>query len=190
MFSGCFTNSVILTRYAFAVLLTSLWKGETLHSPTPAASPQLHTRPAAVQDAEIIYKLYCGAPSYFELISIPPPTPLEVERELEAATLDPKRCTELIVDEEEVIGYLDYKLDYPEAGDATVNLLLIPEHLQSLGYGRRTIALLEERLKGRAKRILASIYGQNSRAKRFWDSLGYRFAIDARPVLEWYAKEL
>lgn len=125
-----------------------------MHSPTPAAAP-LHTRPAALQDAGIIYELYCGAPSYFELISIPPPTPLEVERELEAAVLDPKRCTELVVHEGEVVGYLDYKLDYPEEGDATVNLLLIPENLQSRGYGRRTITLLEERLRGRVKRVLA-----------------------------------
>lgn len=169
---------------------TFSWKGETLHSPTPAAAPHFYTRPATLTDAAAIYDLYCGAPSYFDIISIPPPTPFEVERELEAAVLDPKRCTELVVQEGEVVGYLDYKLDYPETGDATVNLLLIPEHLQSRGYGRRTMSLLEARLQGRVKRVLASIYGQNGRAKRFWNSLGYRFAIDARPVLEWYAKEL
>ncbi len=165
-------------------------KGETLHLPLPAEVPHLYTRPATLVDAAIIYDLYCGAPSYFEVISIPPPTPLEVERELEAAALDPKRRVELVVEGGKTVGYLDYKLDYPEPGDATVNLLLIPERFQSRGYGRRSITLLEERLSGQTKRILASIYGRNSRAKRFWDSLGYRFAIDARPVLEWYAKEL
>lgn len=45
-------------------------------------------------------------------------------------------------------------------------------------------------MSGRAKRILASIYGQNPRAERFWSSLGYSFAIDAKPLLDWYAKTL
>ncbi len=163
-----------------------------------SATPNLHTRLATMADAEHVFNLYCRAPRYFELLSAPLPTLPEVERELEAAAQDPKRCVELLIDkgqhedggENQMVGYLDYKLDYPEPGDVTVNLLLIPEALQSRGYGRRSIGLLEAGLQGRAKRILASIYGSNPRAKRFWRSLGYRFAIDARPVLEWYAKEL
>ena len=100
------------------------------------------------------------------------------------------RVKRILVEDGEPVGFLDYKLDYPEPGDATVNLLLIPEAIQSRGYGRRSIGLLEAGLQGRARRVLASIYGSNARAKRFWRGLGYRFAIDARPVLEWYAKEL
>jgi hypothetical protein len=49
---------------------------------------------------------------------------------------------------------------------------------------------LETRLQGKVRRVLASVYGQNLRAKRFWASLGYSFAIDAKPVLDWYAKYL
>ena len=157
-----------------------------------SSTPKLHTRTATVSDAEHVFNLYCGAPRYFELLSAPLPTLPEVERELEAAAQDPKRCVELLLDGDgdRMVGYLDYKLDYPEPGDVTVNLLLIPEVLQSRGYGRRSIGLLEAGLQGRARRILASVYGSNLRAKRFWRSLGYRFAIDARPILEWYAKEL
>lgn len=157
---------------------------------TISSAPQLHTRPATLKDAPRLYNLYRGAPRYFELLSAPLPTLPEVERELEAAAQDPKRRVELLLEGESAVGYLDYKLDYPEPGDATVNLLLIPEALQSRGYGRRSIGLLEAGLQGRASRILASIYGSNARAKRFWRSLGYSFAIDARPILEWYAKEL
>jgi len=40
------------------------------------------------------------------------------------------------------------------------------------------------------RRVLASIYGQNPGARRFWEALGYAFAIDAKPVLDWYAKQL
>lgn len=151
---------------------------------------QLYTQPATFQDAERVYRIYCGAPKYFDILSAPLPTLPEVERELEAAAQDPKRCTELLLEGNDAVGFLDYKLDYPDLGDATVNLILIPEALQNRGYGRRAMTLLEQNLQGRSKRVLASIYGSNARAKRFWRSLGYRFAIDARPILEWYAKEL
>ncbi|MDQ3396389.1 MAG: GNAT family N-acetyltransferase [Deinococcota bacterium] len=168
-------------------------------------TPQTITRPATVKDAGLIHKVYSQTPEYFKIISIPVPTLAEVERELEAAASDPRRCTELVLARDPlcqrrglrdndgcqwVIGYLDYKLDYPEASDATVNLLLILAGLQSRSYGRRCIRDLESRLSGRAKRILASIYGQNPRAERFWSSLGYSFAIDAKPLLDWYAKTL
>ena len=154
------------------------------------STAKLHTRPVTPADAPCIFELYCGVPRYFELLSAPLPTLPEVERELEAAAQDPKRHVELLVEDGATVGYLDYKLDYPKPGDATVNLLLIPEAIQSRGYGRRSMRILEASLQGRANRVLASIYGSNARAKRFWRSLGYRFAIDARPVLEWYAKEL
>jgi ribosomal protein S18 acetylase RimI-like enzyme len=89
-----------------------------------------------------------------------------------------------------VAGYLDYKLDYPQEGDATVNLLLIRHGLQSYGVGTACAEDLERRLTGKAQRMLASIYGENPRARNFWERLGYTFAIDAKPLLEWYAKEL
>ncbi len=160
---------------------------------TNSSRPRGYTRPADVEDAQTVYDIYCQTPSYFEkVISIPGPTLAEVTRELEVAAQDPRRFVELVLEPSTAtpVGYLDYKLDYPEAGDATVNLLLIPEPLQNRGHGRYCIRDLERRLSGRATRILASIYGENERAKRFWTSLGYTFAIDAKPVLDWYAKDL
>src|SRR5690606_16218651 len=89
-----------------------------------------------------------------------------------------------------VVGYLDYKLDYPEPGDATVNLLLVLPSVQSQGIGGACARDLERRLSGRSRRMLASIFGDNPRARRFWERLGFRFAIDAKPHLDWYAKDL
>lgn len=165
-----------------------------------ARSPGIEIRPANVEDARIVHQLYQQTPAYFAIISMPVPTLAEVERELDAAAIDPRRCVELILADVKdgipdatggwVVGYLDYKLDYPESGDAMVNLLLILERLQSRGLGRSCVRDLERRLRGRAKRVLASIYGQNPRAERFWRSLGFQFAIDAKPVLDWYAKPL
>lgn len=163
------------------------------------------TRPAGPADALLIHEIYLQTPEYFAIISIPTPTLAEVERELEAAASDPRRSTELVLGEDgdcwthgiadpisgqRAVGYLDYKVDYPQEGDATVNLLLVLKALQGRGYGRACIQDLEARLRGRSQRVLASIYGQNPRAERFWCSLGYCFAIDARPILNWYAKAL
>lgn len=142
-----------------------------------------------------MHAIYCGAPSYFDALSIPLPTVREVQTELETAAADPRRSTELVLahlgpDESQVAGYLDVTLAYLEPDDATVNLLLVREELQGRGIGSEAIRRLEERLAGRVSRVLASVYGKNARAQRFWRSLGYVFAIDAAPVLEWYAKRL
>lgn len=171
------------------------------------ASTEL-ARAAHPGDARLIHELYRNTPGYFEIISMPMPTEAEVKRELEAASGDERRFTELIFLPEDiapasipvglsdeqtgrtVVGYLDYKLDYPEAGEGMVNLLLIHEGLQNLGLGRACVQDLEARLKGQVSRLLASIYGQNPRAEHFWTSLGYRFAIDAKPVMDWYAKDI
>jgi GNAT superfamily N-acetyltransferase len=172
------------------------------------ASPGAITRPADVQDAPLVHALYLETPGYFEIISIPVPTLAEVETELQTAARDSRRQVELVFAPPElplagwhlrdqrngraVVGYLDYKLDYPEPGDATVNLLLVHGDLQSKGVGKSCASDLEARLRrrGDVRRVLASIYGQNPRAERFWRSLGFDFAIDAKPILDWYAKEL
>lgn len=169
-------------------------------------SPDAATRPVTPLDAPLVHAVYRATPGYFEIISIPIPTLAEVEKELEAATADPRRRVELVLappgleladwplrdpaDGRAVVGYLDYKLDYPNPGDATVNLLLVHLDAQGRGVGRHCVGDLERRLRGSFRRVLASIYGRNPRAERFWRSLGYSFAIDARPVLDWYAKEL
>jgi len=173
-------------------------------APASLIAPKVRTRPATAHDAELVLMLYRQTPVYFEIISNPVPSLAEVERELEAAAHDHRRFVELVLAPnseateaprdpktgQAVVGYLDCKLDYPAAGDATVNLLLIATPYQGYGYGRCCVERLVRRLKGRAKRILAAIYGRNPQAERFWRSLGYRFAIDAKPILDWYAKAL
>ncbi len=169
----------------------------------------LHLRPAGADDAGLVHALYLATPTYFEAIGKPVPTSSEVRTDLMLAERDERRYVVLAVLDDRaeasklpagvphddgsggpVVAYVDYKLDYPDVGDATVNLLLVHGALQSRGYGAAVVAALEELLRGRARRVLASIYGSNPRAKRFWERLGYRFAIDARPVLEWYGKRL
>jgi len=166
---------------------------------------QNYTRPASSADAELVHSIYVQTPQYFDIIAIDMPNLTEVKGELEAAGRDSCRHTELILSGPElpyesgiidpnskrhVLGFLDYKLSYPETKDVTVNLLMIAGKLQAQGIGQKVMAELEQRLEGRTKRVLASIYGRNIGATRFWKRMGYHFAIDAQPILDWYAKEI
>ena len=109
----------------------------------------------------------------------------------DASRLTARPSSSVVPVNAEPLGYLDLKCDYPNPGDATINLLLISELCQSRRFGSQAVEWLEEHLRGRGcRRVLASVYGHNPRAVRFWERLGYRFAVDARPVLEWYAKAL
>jgi hypothetical protein len=134
------------------------------------------TRPVTAFDAGVIHSLYVATPGYFDMISIPVPTLAEVRTELAAAAEDPRRHVELVLAEAEphplgvtvdgesgrpVVGVLDFKVDYPEPGDATVNLLLIHVGYQRRGWGTRVVRHLETGLRGRARRDLAAIYGRN-----------------------------
>lgn len=174
----------------------------TLNSPRVAVTTR-KVRAGNPHDVELVHGVYQYAPEYFEQISMPVPTIAEVETDIAVAQDDTRRTLELVlvdwhtdvapidpVTSLHVAGYLDYKLDYPNAGDATVNLLLIRSDMQSHGIGRSCARELETRLAGQARRLLASIYGSNPRARKFWQRLGYHFAIDARPMVEWYGKEL
>lgn len=141
-------------------------------------------------DAPALQVLYASSPRYFQTIAAPIPLLEDVIRELESALQDPRRQLEFVVKAGERIGYLDLKFDYPQAGDVTVNLLLIAESQQRRGIGALVMRDLEQRLTGRVRRILAGVFFENSGAAAFWEGLGYHFAVDARPVLSWYAKEL
>ena len=167
----------------------------------------LALHPVALQHAPLLHELYLRTPDYFSLLGTRPPSLGEVERDVQTALFDPRRCLELIYCESvmpgEPIGSLDYKLNFPEADDVTINLLLIRGDLQNSGLGQRVVRMLEARLRatqrqtlqdphtqGTSPRLLASVLGENPRAVAFWKRLGFRFATDARPVMTWYAKPL
>ncbi|MBZ9751205.1 GNAT family N-acetyltransferase [Deinococcus sp. HMF7604] len=149
----------------------------------------MNVTPLALHHAPLLHRLYSAAPGYFALLSTRVPTLSEVQRDLEIALLDPRRSLSLLCDEGgEVIGSLDCKRNFPEPGDLTINLLLIREDRQSQGWGERAVRHLEARVPPGTTRILASVLGDNPRGARFWERLGYTFALDARPVMTWYAR--
>ncbi len=151
----------------------------------------MNVTPLALHHAPLLHTLYAAAPGYFALLGTRVPTLREVERDVEIALLDPRRRLELLLDPAgELVGSLDCKLDYPAPGDLTINLLLIREDRQSRGLGEQAVRDLEARVAPGTGRILASVLGDNPRGARFWERLGYTFALDARPAMTWYAKPL
>ncbi|MEW6421553.1 MAG: GNAT family N-acetyltransferase [Deinococcota bacterium] len=149
----------------------------------------MNVTPLALHHAPLLHALYAAAPGYFELLGTRVPSLGEVQRDVEIALLDPRRRLELLHDDAgELVGSLDCKSDYPDRGDLTINLLLIREDRQSQGLGRQAVRELEARVPPGTQRILASVLGDNPRGARFWEQLGYTFALDARPVMTWYAK--
>lgn len=155
------------------------------------------TRAVQPDETHVLHRLYTHSQRYFEIIASPMPLSVDVEHELETALVDPRRHLEFISMDgaTEPVGYVDLTFDYPQSGDVTINLLLIGEPWQSSGVGSWVARDLETRLQagalrsGRVRRVLAGIYGDNPGAVRFWERLGYTFAVDARPVLSWYAKD-
>ncbi|MEF2276990.1 GNAT family N-acetyltransferase [Deinococcus sp. YIM 134068] len=147
--------------------------------------------PLALHHAPLLHTLYTAAPGYFALLGTRIPPLGELTRDVEIALLDPRRRLELLHDDAgELFGSLDCKHDYPYPGDLTINLLLIREDRQSQGLGERVVRDLERRAPRGTTRILASVIGDNPRGARFWERLGYTFALDARPALTWYARPL
>lgn len=150
----------------------------------------LNIRAAHLGDAQTVYGIYQRSPDYFGMLGTDLPTAREVEVELGLALMDSRRHIELIEHSGQVVGLLDWKEAYPERQDVTVNLLLLIPEQRGSGLGSRVMWDLESRLPAGTARLMASVLGVNPAGARFWEQLGYQFAIDARPVMTWYAKNL
>ncbi|WP_018110406.1 GNAT family N-acetyltransferase [Thermus igniterrae] len=149
----------------------------------------LNLRPAQPEDAPLLHGLFRQSPGYFTLIGMEPPSLEDVVQDLLTLEKDPRRRAFLLLLGVEAVGYLDYKLHYPEPADATLSLLLIREDHQGQGLGRRALAHLMDHLAG-AERLYAVVYGNNPRAKRFFQAQGFRHVKDGGPALSWYVREL
>ncbi|GAB5603702.1 GNAT family N-acetyltransferase [Thermus sp. FJN-A] len=150
---------------------------------------RLSLRPVLPEDAPLLHQLFLQSPGYFALIGMEPPTLEDVVQDLRTLAKDERRRAFLLLLEEEAVGYLDYKLHYPEPEDATLSLLLIREDRQGQGLGQRALKYLVGHLAGMA-RLYAVVYGNNARAKAFFQGQGFRHVKDGGPALSWYVREL
>ncbi|WP_117238017.1 GNAT family N-acetyltransferase [Thermus sediminis] len=149
----------------------------------------LSLRPVRLEDAPLLHGLFSRSPGYFALIGMEPPSLEDVVQDLHTLERDPRRRAFLLFLEREAVGYLDYKLHYPEEGEATLSLLLIREDRQGQGIGQKALRHLMEHLAG-VERLYAVVYGQNPRAKDFFRKEGFRHARDGGPAVSWYVRQL
>lgn len=146
-------------------------------------------RPVRPEDAPLLHRLFLHSPGYFALIGMDPPTLEDVARDLFTLEGDERRRAFLLLLEGEVVGYLDYKLRFPEPEDATLSLLLIREDRQGQGLGQKALNHLLAHLT-ETERLYAVVYGNNPRAKAFFQAQGFRHVKDGGPALSWYVREL
>jgi len=168
----------------------------------------LSLRPVRLEDAPLLHGIFLRSPGHFALIGMEPPTLEDVVQDLRTLEQDARRRAFLLFLERaapsgegegpagfpsgkplEAVGYLDYKLHYPEAQDVTLSLLLIREDHQGRGLGRRALAHLVDHLTG-MERLYAVVYGNNARAKAFFQAQGFRHVRDGGPTLSWYVRPL
>lgn len=146
--------------------------------------------PVTAEVAPEVHQLYLNSPTYISLIGGDTPSLNDIRRELETLRHDTRRQAMLLFQENEVVGFLDYKVAYPDLHSATISLILIDEHMQGHGYGRTAVEQLESLIKGRIEKLYAVVYGSNQRARTFWSVLGFEHLRDSGPTLSWYVKTL
>lgn len=88
----------------------------------------------------------------------------------------------LVVDEDKVIGLVDYGFSSPRQQLPWINLLCIDAKFNYLGYGKKVFQLIEQNMYTEgARELLIAVHKQNERARAFWTSLGFQ-AFEERDV--------
>jgi RimJ/RimL family protein N-acetyltransferase len=128
--------------------------------------------------------VYAAAPGYWRLYHLPGAPVDHAERELSAAQATPGRALLAIVRPvartnpaagAEMIGVLDFRLHWPEAGVAYIAMLLVAESLHRQGIGTQAWSLLKPWLANTAGIHTARVGVEqfNGVALKFWQAQGF-----------------
>ena len=128
--------------------------------------------------------VYAATPGYWQLYHLPGPPADYAARELAATQATPGRALLAIVRPveranpaagAEMIGVLDFRLDWPEAGVAYLALLMVAEPLQRQGIGAQAWSLLKPWLASAAGIHTARVGVEqfNVVALKFWEAQGF-----------------
>jgi RimJ/RimL family protein N-acetyltransferase len=128
--------------------------------------------------------VYAAAPGYWRLYHRPGPPEDHALHELAAVQTTPGRALLAIVrplDHDdpaqgaEMIGVLDFRLHWPEAGVAYLALVLVAEALQRQGVGTQAWSLLKPWLANAAgiHTVRTGVEQFNVVALKFWEAQGF-----------------
>ncbi|WP_114570512.1 GNAT family N-acetyltransferase [Exiguobacterium flavidum] len=99
----------------------------------------------------------------------PPPVD-EIQEEL----INDRTTSLLVRLDGRAISVIDFLPEHPD-GSLWIGLLMVHADLANRGIGKRIYRTLESEYLSGARIIRLAVLEQNSKAKRFWESLGFRF---------------
>lgn len=128
--------------------------------------------------------VYAATPGYWRLYHLPGPPADHAARELAAAQATPGRVLLAILRPleranpaagAEMIGVLDFRLHWPDAGIAYIAMLMVAEPLQRQGIGAQAWSLLKPWLANTAgiHTVRVGVEQFNVVALKFWTAQGF-----------------
>lgn len=143
--------------------------------------------------APALQAVYAATPGYWAMYNLPGPPLGQAEEDLHAGNTMPGRYLLGIVqrvdpaDPEagaELIGLLDFRLDWPEQGTAYIGMLMVAERYQRLGIGTQAWSLLAPWLAATVKvnKVRIGIEQFNIPALRFWQRMAFELTGESDRV--------
>lgn len=143
--------------------------------------------------AAAVQAVYAATPHYWQMYGLDGPPADQAQRDLAAANETPGRYLAGIVKRvdaqdaaagAELIGLVDFRLDWPAEGTATIGMLMVAEAYQRQGVGAQAWSLLAPWLAASAhmQKARLSIEQFNIGALKFWEKLGFRLTGESDRV--------
>lgn len=102
--------------------------------------------------------------------------PLRTVEEIKSDFFNGDTESYIILNENKYIGIIDFLGNNPGDNCPWIGLLMIHGECHSKGYGKMAYNLFEERLKQQNySKVRIGILQENTLAKKFWVSLGFKF---------------
>jgi L-amino acid N-acyltransferase YncA len=161
---------------------------------TPSNTPTISLLPLNAADhAEVLQAVYRATPHYWQMYHLPSSPAGQAERDLEAAATTPGRTLMGIVrrvDEEdatlgvEMVGVVDFRLQWPEAEIVYVGMIMVAEGDQRRGIGSAAWRLLAPWFAQGAqmKSARAGIEQFNTDGLQFLQHIGFTFTGESSRV--------
>ena len=137
--------------------------------------------------------VYAATPSYWAMYDLDGPPSNHADKELIAAAETPGRILLGIVRRldpadpdagAEMIGFVDFRLDWPDSGVVYIGMIMVAEALQREGIATQTWSLLKPWLASQAgmQRARAGIEQFNVTTLKFWEAQGFTMTGESNRI--------
>jgi len=137
--------------------------------------------------------VYTATPSYWAMYDLTGPPPNQADKELTAVAAEPGRFLLGIVRRldpmdssagGELIGFVDFRLNWPDPGVVYIGMILVAEALQRQGISTQAWSLLSSWLVSTAgmHTARAGIEQFNFAALKFWEAQGFSMMVESNRI--------